>query len=187
MIIKDLLDIIPDILQYFVSGYIFIFLFTSITTKKIDQTISIIFSCVISFLWISFINVVIDNPSIWIVTSISCGLSILIAPLFGLIYRSNWFRNIAIKIFCQSPLSSIWDKVIDYKKGSNLKISLKDQQYFIIGHYDCHEKTEEDFWISLSAYIKVNSESKKTIVDFRKDPTKCIVLNSRDIETVEIF
>lgn len=54
--IKDIIELIPDILQYFVSGYIFISIFKSICSIRVDTLIQIIYSCVISFSLISGIR-----------------------------------------------------------------------------------------------------------------------------------
>lgn len=57
-IIKDLINNIPDILQYFVSGYIFISVFCWIASKKINLTVQAIWSLAISFTLAPFIRTI---------------------------------------------------------------------------------------------------------------------------------
>ncbi len=185
--IIQIIDAIPKILQYFVSGYLFIILFVAVTTKKIDSSIRFIFSCIISFIWIALINAIFTNIDIWLIVIISCALSLIFAPVFGRIYISKWFCSILVKFFNQSSLNSIWQKVINYENGTNLKVYLKNQPFYFIGHYDAHEKTENDPWFSVKGYIKYDIETDDVISDYRGHEEIFIVFNLSEVATIEVF
>lgn len=130
-----LLDIIPDILQYFISGFIFVFIYKILCSKKIELSMQLIMSCVISFAWVSLINAIneiwLHNchlSSLWVVVSISIILSAIASILFSKLVTSNWFHKKTVKYFGISPHNSVWRNIT--KSGSsNVKVYLRDKDY----------------------------------------------------------
>lgn len=74
-------------------------------------------------------------------------VGIVLALLFSWIYTSKIFSRILVKIFNKTPNDSIWKDIIDLKKGTNLKIYIKDSEYYVIGHFDTIEENGDLSWM----------------------------------------
>lgn len=92
--------------------------------------------------------------------------------------------------FHKTTNDDIWRDVINWKDGSNLKIYLKDQEYYLIGHQKNMEEKGEESWIAISAFGKFD---KKTNENYREEPSylddENVIYTVRlsDIEHMEIF
>ena len=183
---------LPNVLQYLVPGYICVLIFTAITSKKVENTVKFGISCVLSFCFITLINAAYhvfnwEITEIWVTVAISIALSVVIAILFAEIYTSRLFKKFIVKSFQRSPHDSIWRNVLDYEKGTNLKVYLKNKDYYIIGHFYTHEEKGNDSWFSLSAFIKTDIKTNKDIVNYQEHKDVYIVFNLKDVDTIEVF
>lgn len=197
-IIEFLVEIIknvPNILQYFVPGIIFIMIIRIFSIKKFAENYTIIFSCVISYVFVSFVQTinelfikedVVKEP---IVTS---GIAVLFSLILGfwlaLMFNSGWFKKITLKIFHKTLYDDIWQDVFDFKNGTNLKITIKDKPYYIIGHYRFSEEKGEESWMALSAYGKYSKEKNESIGQCYHDKENVIItIRMSDVEQIEVF
>lgn len=122
------------------------------------------------------------------------GLSIMIGILFvclmAILSQRKWFRKITVKLFHKTLNNDIWRDVLDLENGSNLKVYLKNQEYYIVGHHKNHEEKGNDSWIALSAFAKFDKETNK---NYKNEPNYLdrediiITLRLADIEHIEIF
>lgn len=125
---------------------------------------------------------------------INSGLSIIIGILsvcvMTILSQRKWFKKITVKLFHKTLNNDIWRDIFDLENGSNLKVYLKDQDYYIIGHLKNHEEKGNDSWIALSAFAKFDKETNK---NYKNEPSyldkKDIIITVRfsDIEHIEIF
>lgn len=125
---------------------------------------------------------------------INSGLSIIIGILsvciITILSQRKWFKKITIKLFHKTLNNDIWRDIFDLENGSNLKVYLKDQDYYIIGHLKNHEEKGNDSWIALSAFAKFDKETNK---NYKNEPSyldkKDVIITVRfsDIEHIEIF
>nr|DAY89472.1 MAG TPA: hypothetical protein [Caudoviricetes sp.] len=125
---------------------------------------------------------------------INSGLSILlgtiIAVLAALIFSSVWFSKATVFLFHKTPNDDIWRDVLDLKDGSNLKIYLKNEDYYIIGHHKNHEEKDGESWLAVSAFAKFD---KSTNANYRNEPSYLddnnviYTIRFSDIEHIEIF
>lgn len=193
-----LLDSIPKVLQYFIPGYWSLFIFRYFCSKRMSNYMMNLMSCVVSYILmaiitfmrvkIGFLLLMPDNALVNSAIAIFMGtvLSICIA----LIVSRKWFSNVMVYWFHKTTNDDIWRDVINWKDGSNLKIYLKDQEYYLIGHQKNMEEKGEESWIAISAFGKFD---KKTNENYREEPSylddENVIYTVRlsDIEHMEIF
>jgi len=191
--IKDIIGMIPEILQYFVPGFIFIFIFRSLCSIKIDSSMQLINSCVISFIWVSLINMANEIwwnnclvTNLWVIVTISILLSTLFSIIFSKIYVSNWFRRSLANWFGISPYSTAWDNIVS-KHGTNVKIYLKDKPYYWTGHLYSYEDQGNNSWFCISKPVKRNSTDNKIIYNQGSAEGSYLAFRIGDVECIEMF
>lgn len=104
--------------------------------------------------------------------------------------QRKWFKKITVKLFHKTLNNDIWRDIFDLENGSNLKVYLKDQDYYIIGHLKNHEEKGNDSWIALSAFAKFDKETNKNYKNEQSYLDKkdiIITVRFSDIEHIEIF
>lgn len=190
-----IIDNIPKILQYFVSGIIFIMIVRTFSIKKFAENYTIIFSCVISYLFVSLVETinrltlnvnVLKEPIV--ISGISVVLAIILAFIFAGVFNSEWFKKITIRLFHKTLYDDIWQDVFDFKNGTNLKIFMKNKTYYIVGHYKYNEEKGNDSWMALSAYGKYDSHNNKPIgMCYHDNENVIITIRINDVETIEVF
>lgn len=187
MTLKEILSIIPEILQYFIPGYIFLIILISIISKKIENvTVKFIWSCVISYAIIAINNAVFNITDIWLDVLITIGMAIFLGILFAKLYLWKTFHKLIFKFFNKSPHDSIWRTLLDLKNGSNLIVFLKNSSHYIIGQYDCHEE-KDDGWFCLTCYARIDIKTGNFLCNYTTDESCSIVFNIRDVESIQVF
>lgn len=170
-------------------------IFKFFSHKKITVNMTVIMSCVISYIWISLItmtNMLWINNNVLDNTLVMSGISIILSTIFGCltskVFISNKFKKLMVKYFHRTPNDDIWLDVLDFKNGSNLKIYLKNKDYYIIGNYKCYEEKGNDSWIALTGYIKFTCKDDTVINPSHKgDKSVIITVRFSDIDHMEIF
>ena len=196
--LKFLLDNVPTLLQYFVPGYWVIFVFKYFCSKKISDYMNNIMACVISYILVAGVSLLRSKwewisiiPDIPIINSaISVLIGTVLAFIMAIIVSSKWFSKITVFLFNKTPNDDIWRDVLDFKNGSNLKIYLKNEDYYIIGHHKDHEEKDGDSWLAVSAfakYDKVTNKNYKNEPSFLDDENVIYTVRFSDIEHIEIF
>ncbi len=171
-----------------------IFLFA--LSKKIDVKNITLFSCIISYVLMSFIALIrikwfkkLPNNAV-INSGLSIILGIIIACLIAIISQRKWFRKITIKLFHKTFNNDIWRDVFDLENGSNLKVYLKGKDYYIIGHLKNYEEKGDNSWLALSAFAKFDKINNK---NYNNEPNHMdnnkvfITIRFTDIEYIEIY
>lgn len=186
--LKFLLENIPTVLQYWLPGYWAIFLFGHLCSKKIGEKIRLPLSLILSYLSISLISIVHQFDNILVLSGISFLFLTVVAICAALVHSSKWFKFIMVKLFHKTPNDDIWRDVLDLDNGSNLKVYLKDKDYYLIGHHKNHEENGNDSWFAISAYGKFDAETDE-VVDNRYMDKENIIATFRlsDVEHIEIF
>lgn len=183
-------------MQYIVPGYLTIKWFEFTLSKKIQTKNILIFSCVISYCFLSFISLIRikwlkDIPDTAIInTALSIIGGIIIVSIIAILSQRKWFKRITVKLFHKTLNNDIWRDVLDLENGSNLKVYLKDKDYYIIGHHKNHEEKGNDSWLALSAFAKYDKETNQNYKDepnYLENPHIVITVRFSDIEHIEIF
>lgn len=177
------------------SGIIFIMIIRTFSIKRFAENYTIVFSCVFSYLFVSFIlsineltvnNDIIKKPIV--VSGISVVMSVLSALLFAFILNSEGFKKITLKYFHKTLYDDIWQDVFDFKNGTNLKLMIKGEAYYIIGHYKFSEEKGNDSWMALSAYGKYSKKKGEPIgAVYHNNENVIITIRISDVEQIEVF
>ena len=192
----NVLDNLPLILPYIIPGYLTIKCFEFTLSKKIDTKNLLIFSCAISYCFLSLISLLrikwlktIPNTP-FINSALSIILGIVVVSIIAMLSQRKWFKKLTVKLFHKTLNDDIWRDVLDLENGSNLKVYLKDKDYYLIGHHKNHEEKGNDSWLALSGFAKFDKETNK---NYKSEPSyinnEKIVITVRfsDIEHIEIF
>lgn len=90
------------------------------------------------------------------------------------------------KVFFKT-LRNIWDDTIDLKNGSNLKIFIKDEKYFIQGVF----RRYGNDWIVLDNFVKKNEADGEicyNAIDYTQISEKVsIMIPFSEIQHIEVF
>lgn len=166
-----IIENIPVILQYFIPGFLCLIIFKGITGINISNTYTAIFSCVFSyillsiselaFVWIKDLASFTTNIYIRSIISIIIGLSLSI--IFGVCYHTKKLGKIIKSISGKTQYRRIWRDVIDLDNGSNLKIYVKNNSYYVYGHFRNVEEYEDDPYIAVFGYGKYNKVTNELI------------------------
>lgn len=168
-------------------------LFNYLCGKKIEAGFLVVISCAISYIGISIVTLVIET---WLhqqigtlaLSAITAVFLLVLSIIAVCIHSASWFSNLMTHFFYATPNQSIWRDVIDFEHGSNLKIYLKDKDYYLIGHFQYLEENGEDSWLSVNAfeeyYLKDNSEKN---IRYRDNEKAFAVFRLKDIDYIEVF
>lgn len=92
--------------------------------------------------------------------------------------------------FHKTPNDDIWRDVLDFKNGSNLKLYIKNADYYIIGHFKNIEEKGDDSWIAITAFSKYNKLTNDNYMNepnYSNDKNVTLTIRLSDIEHMEIF
>ena len=198
VIVQEIIFIINNIsivLQYFIPGFWFLIIFKFFVSKKISNVMMTIMSCVISYIFISFISAInqvwlkqdiIQQPVV--MSCIAITLSTFMSCTLSLIYTSDKFKNFMVKYFHRTPNEDIWLDVLDFKNGSNLKVFFKEKENYLIGQYKCYEEKGADSWFALTGYAWFSKSTGKILKpSYLEDNSVIITFKISDVEHLEIF
>lgn len=197
-LIKWIFDNIPLLLQYFVPGYVSLIIFTYFTSKKAQNNTSYVMGCVLSYVLLSFVSLIRANTIILSGipnsamgnSAIAIILGICFSVLTALIFSNKHFSRLTVYLFQKTPNDSIWSDVLDLKNGSNLKIYLKNKDYYVIGHHKNHEENGNDSWIAISAFGKFDIRTNQLLrhePSYLNNPKVIFAVRLSDVEHIEIF
>ncbi len=183
-----LLQSIPIILQYFLPGYWSIILFSFFTSKKTDRKMILVLSCLFSYLSITLISLFRQIDNTLILSGVSFIVLTVLSIAVSILYSTKWFKNILVSLFHKTPHNDIWRDVLEFDKGSNLKVYFKGNNIGLVGHHVVHEEKGDNSWFAISAPIKFDIITDEIIDDRNKDNESIIVtFRLSDVEHIEIF
>lgn len=154
-------------------------------------------SCVISYALLSLIIFIRNIAPFNLVPNdvfINSAISLLIGTIFAVaiafVLINKRASKILTKFFYKSIHDDIWRDIIDFENGSNLKIYIKDKEYYVIGRCDTYEEKGDSSWLAVSGfakYDKVTNEKYNDENGFINDNSVFYVIRFSDIEHMEIF
>lgn len=197
---KTMIDNLPLLLQYIVPGYLAIKWFEVTLSKTMETKNELVFSCIASYCFLALVSLIrikwfqeIPNTAI-INSALSIIIGIIIVSIIVILLQQKYVRNLTVKLFHKTLNDDIWRDVLDLEHGSNLKVYLKDKDYYIIGHHKNHEEKGNDSWLALSGFGKYDCETNtnyKNEPNFTEDNKEneniIITIRFSDIEHIEIF
>ena len=195
MQLKDVLENIPLILQYFIPGYITLSLFSYFSSKKsMEPKLRLIAYVAISYLLMAVTEGLVEHfngsgivkDSVLMKSAFAIFIGIICSIIMAMIFHSKHFSNLLVKIFNKTPNDDIWMDIINFKKGSNLKIYEKGSDYYIVGHHFVNEEKGNESWFAITAYSKY-SKTGELLEDHSEDDNAILAVRLSDIDHMEIF
>lgn len=156
-------------------------------------------SCVFSYILLSLIELIfvfakssdeIKN-NLYIRSFIGIAIGTVLSIIFSAIYYSKSFGNFLKSISHKTQYESIWRDVINFKTGSNLKVYIKNENYYVYGSFKCIEINQIDPYISIDRYGKYDKITNELLEyeEFYFEDEKCehiYVIKMSNVDHVEI-
>lgn len=195
--ITDLIKNIPELLNYFVPGYIFISIYNFMLLKKAnvqESNFIILKSIAISYILKTLYDKIITQWEIEVLyveidpllnVTILLFISLILGYLLGLIGYSPVANKFLLRFGIHRTVKeNIWANVI--KKGHYIRVFKKDYSKSYCGQCTFYENDTREPIIVLSRYVIYN-DNADVICDYSNDDTASIVLNLKDFERVDVF
>lgn len=185
---------ISDLINLFLSGFIFVFTYNWLNNKKSDMSILTIWSLFISTLIKSFYSAV----HIFVLSHIKIPDAIkiiifsltgfLLAVLFTQLKKTKVLSKILYKINNKSINDDIFDDIIDYDKKTMMKVYIKSSDVYYIGRFYLREENGINSWISLVEYYCVDRKNNNKLFDPEEGEIySSVVINLNEVERIEII
>lgn len=150
----------PNILKYFVPGFIFVSLFVVGVDKKPTKPTCYIWSCVISFITISMLEAItilsVDDGVSWALIFIAIVIDAIVAVILSGVVRSNNWKEWVSTNFGATSTDATISYFVDWKNGTNALIALKTEECQFAGAIDTVGDGDGDGMICLYDPIKFN-------------------------------
>ena len=167
--------------------------FSFLTKKKFVSKITIILSCVISYLLLTFIEfikqitslqdkIILDNTLS--ISFVAMMIAFVEAVILALIFNSKLLSNVMSRLLHRTPCDCMWQDVIDYKNGSNLHIYLKDKDYYFIGHFKFIEEDSDDPLLAISETKIIDIDTNEVIDELKSSEYTIVKLS--DVDYIEV-
>lgn len=123
------------------------------------------------------------------ISAIAIILCVIVSCVIGYAIKSSKVNKFILNVFHCTLNDDIWADILNYEVGSNLKVYLKDKDYFIIGQYRLNEEKGEDSWFALSGYAKCDVKTNDPIKtdNHLNDTNIFITFRLKDVEHIEVF
>ena len=185
---KELVDILPQIIIYIALGYSFIQTYKYVRVIKQDDGIeaTLTGSLVVGFVLKCVFEIIPSIHNVWLDNIIMILGAIVLGYLTGVIINSKLFGAISrfFKIK-QTPNSSIWRDIEDPDKGIIVRLENYETKTVFDGLYVLGEAYKRLPIIQLSGYRKtVDNEIE---VDYKDEPQRTIVLDTSKFDEISVF
>lgn len=192
--IKDLIYLIPDMINLFLSGFIFMSLYNWLNNRKMDITLLTVWSLFINTLIKSFYSVI----HYYLMQDVTFGeplkiliftfTGVLLAFLITFLKRIPIFQDIFYYANNKSLNDDIFDDIIDYKKKTMMKIYLKSSEIYYLGRFSFREEKGLESWLVLVDYYCLSKKDDQIVFDPDKGKLKSsVAITLKDVERIEII
>ena len=192
--LNNLIYIVPDLINLFLSGFIFMVVYNWLNNKKCDVSILSIWSLFVSYIIKSICSVVHSL----VLTQMIFGNSfkILIYIFVGTIIATfaTWVKKWKIiqKLLYftnnKSINDDIFDDIIDYDRPTMMQIHLRSSNVYYIGKFFFREENGINSWLALINYISIENGSNNVLYQPDSGDIKSVVIiNLKDIERIELI
>jgi len=189
MDIISIIEKLPQIMSYFVPGYVFWACFCFFANKKISTKENLIITSIVaSFILTSVSKLICGLVSINIeyASYFSMVLAVVFAIVFIRLYLSNTYKKIANKIGRTTGSGEIWEDLIDRKKGAIVRgyVVFENQEARIQGTVKYYQLLKNgDCAFALWNYTITNDS-----IDYSEhDKDALFYIKSSEIKGLEIF
>lgn len=175
-------------MQYFVPGYLSILVFQMCSNKKISSNTLLILSCALSYISLSLISCVKQIDNVFIMSGISFIVLFIGALMLAWANTHKKFSELSAKFFRRTMHNSIWEDIVDFKNGTNLKVHLKNKDYCVVGHFSYVEESTKNPWLSISGYGIYTDDTNEPIeARYLNNEEMSMMVKMDDVDYIEIF
>lgn len=192
--LSDLIKIVPEIIDLFLSGFIFIEFFLWFNNKKIDVSLLTLCSLIISYIIKAFFSILhsfllVDQEfSEPLKTIIYLLFSIFLAIISTKILQSSHIDVSLRKLNHKVIHDDIFNEIIDYDKGTMMKIYLKNSDLYYIGAFAYREEKGLNSWLVLAKYICLYKADHKQYFDPEEQGLdSSVAINMQNIDRIELI
>ena len=175
-----MIENIPEILQFFVPGFLFLSIYSFIRAMKIQECHLTLYSVVISYIIVVMIHLIFRSIIGWEFLLVSILIGILFGTIFAKLLDLPCFAKV-MRHLGRTANTNIWKDVIDFDLGTTVAITMKESKMQIFGTIDMIDETDGDPWVILRDYQQGDVPSTNEPYLTR------LALNLRDVERIELY
>lgn len=186
---KDLIEILPLLLNYIVPGYIFYSIYDfQLGCKNNKEDNFLLKNIVFSFFLNTLLSIFLDQENKYY-SLILLALSVVIALAYINIIEQNWYITISNKLnFYKSVKIDLISDIIDSKLGMWVRIYIKGESVIYTGkliRYDNETENMHRYFV-LSEY-SCHSYEGEELEDHYGDINQCVLINIANSDRVELI
>lgn len=190
----ELIKIVPDLINLFLPGFIFMITCSWMNAKKYDVSVltisSLFISYIISVFYATIHNFIFINydfnESIKSLIYIISGLTF--PPIIIFFQNTKLFKKFLRKLNHKSIHEDIFDDIIDYNKKTILQVYIKNSSVMYIGTFKVREEKGSESYIALIDYAAMDVNTRNVIFNpNKKNLNSSVVINLRDVERIELI
>lgn len=186
--IKDLLPLVPDLIDLFLSGLLFLLVYGWFNTKKYDVSLMTIWSLFISYIIKIFYSITPLKLSNSYMSIVYIATGIIAAILLTWLKQTKLIKKIVPYINNKSINSDIFDDIIDYEKRTYMSVYLKNSNIYYLGRFAFREENGNDSWICLFDYCTIDKVSNEEIYNPTKSELKTsVAIPFSNVERIELL
>lgn len=186
--IKDLLPIIPDLIDLFLSGLLFLLVYGWLNTRKYDISLLTIWSLFISYIIKVFYDITPLKLNSLYMSAIYIVTGVLLAVLLTCLKQTQVVKRIMPHFNNKSINDDIFNDVIDYQKRTIMSVYLKNSDIYYCGRFAFREERGNDSWICLFEYGAINKETNDEVFSPIKSNLKSsVVIPLSNVERIELL
>lgn len=194
MTLHELVYMVEDLSELFLSGFIYMCVYYSLNGKQINISLVTI--------WSLFISLLIKNGYTVVHTYIlqdfvpSEGEKIIVYAATGAVlaflctkFKGGGFVSELLSwINHKSINDDIFDEIISYNEPPQMNIYIKSAEIYYRGQFCSREEKGLDSWIVLIEYHRINKETGKEIFNSDSEKLKSsVAINLSNVERIELF
>ena len=147
---------------YIVPGFLFVTVFNFFTATKVNGLFLWVESAAISFVSLSFLRMVSHGRCTeWTLATLSCFSCILTAVCTGLVFRSEWFKNVCGRFFRITRSNSVLSDAVNWRTGTVAVVRLKTTREIYSGRVrTISHQDDPEQWICLDSPSKYDENYK---------------------------
>ena len=169
--IHELISIIPEIINLFLAGFIFMTIFIWLTNLQIETYLigiwSLIINALIKLFYSALHNFVFINDNFpEVIKHTIYVLSAIIFPFIIVkILNYDFVKRLLNKYSGKTIHKDIFEDIIDYNKRTLMVVYLKDSNVYYAGTFKVKEETGSNSYITLINYTIKDKSNHDTIID----------------------
>ena len=166
-------------------------------SKKYEGKNLFIFSCVFSYVFLSFWSLIRELKvfskvpnTVMINSAIAIIISVIVSITLGMLLRWRPFTNLLVSFTWKTPNDSIWLDMLDVKDGDSVKVYFKNKPYYVVGVTNYLDFDSKDPWWAVSKFAKFDVQTHSLYnneKEFLHDKNKLYTFRLSDVDHMEIF